>query len=383
MRFALVLGLSSLWLPSLGAADLRVHVVREGDSLGALAARYDVSVERLRALNDLDDDTIRVGQELTVTRGPGLRYRTVPGDTLLCIALRHGLTLDRVLADNPHVRNGRLAAGQVLTLEGADATALAHEDAGEPEAIHAHTVRRGETLTRIADRYGLSLDAVRAANPAIDPSRLREGATVRVPSAEANASSASVGAPTCGAIAGSVRLGEHEAYVLRDPERAYATARTIARLRRGFDRMARRWPDGPRARVHDLSLRGGGAIDDHRSHQSGRDVDITYYQRRGCGGQGCPLRAIEPDELDVRRQWALLEGWLRRGEVEAIYIDYALQGPLYREAARRGATAAQLAEWFQHPRGRRHSEGRIRHFPNHRDHLHVRFACARGERSCR
>jgi hypothetical protein len=135
-------------------------------------------------------------------------------------------------------------------------------------------------------------------------------------------------------------------------------------------------------RVHDLSLRGGGRIDDHQTHQSGRDADITYYQRRRCGEDGCPLRTLGPEDLDVERQWTLLHHWLERGEIEVIYVDRTLQEPLYREARRRGATEDELDRWFQYPRAATSDRGLIRHYPNHANHVHVRFACHPSEPRC-
>ncbi len=366
-----------LFCASAAAADPRVHVVAAGDTLGALAARYRVSVEELRRWNELVDDTIRVGQPLTVEDAPTIRYRTVPGDTLSCIASRHGVTLERLREDNPHLGR-RLEAGTRLRIVGGrDPRA---DDAARTTPLH-HRVAAGENPTRIAERYGTTLEALRALNPGLGD-RVRVGRSLVVGRA---AVSESVGVAWCGHIAGARPLGEHPAYVLRNPARSWATARTIERLRRGFDAVRRRDPRAPRVRVHDLSLEGGGPIDDHRSHQSGRDVDITYYRRSGCDVEGgCPLETIaDPADLDARRQWTLFHAWLRSGEAEAIYVDYALQGALHREARRRGATAAQLARWFQYPRGPRHADGVVRHFPNHRDHLHVRFSCARGEPRCR
>jgi murein endopeptidase len=135
-------------------------------------------------------------------------------------------------------------------------------------------------------------------------------------------------------------------------------------------------------RVHDISDRDGGPLRDHRSHQSGRDVDIAFF-RRHCAQNECGFGNTAPGQIDVARQWALLSTWLRSGRVEAIFIDYSLQQPLYDYARSQGATPAQLREWFQYPRGANHAFGIVRHFAHHRDHLHVRFVCPDSDSECR
>ena len=383
MRKRSALALAILLVSSTASASPRVHRVVAGDSLELLAQRYHTTVEALRRLNELEGDLIRVGEELAITERSGgaapvsepeavLRHRVVPGDTLLCIAMRYGVSAERIREDNPRVR---VEVGRTLVIRGGRAPAT--DDA--PSAI-THRVRPGESLARIARRHAISVAALRALNGDLDPARLRPGTELVV---QRGAPSESVGSPSCGSIRGGVQLERHAAFVLRNRARAWTTRRTAERLHAAFDALVRAEPRAPRVRVHDLSLEGGGAIDDHRSHQSGRDADITYYQRRGCGGAGCPLRRVDPSDLDARRQWILFRHWLQRGDAEAIYVDYELQAPLYREADRRGATAEELARWFQYPRGRSHPEGVVRHFPNHRDHLHVRFACDPGESGCR
>ena len=46
-----------------------------------------------------------------------------------------------------------------------------------------HTVKAGETAARIARRYGVKLEALRVANPRLDPRRLRPGQTLNIPAA--------------------------------------------------------------------------------------------------------------------------------------------------------------------------------------------------------
>ena len=152
------------------------------------------------------------------------------------------------------------------------------------------------------------------------------------------------------------------------------------RARRGFDEIVATDPAAPRVEVHDLSLRLGGRMHGHKSHQTGRDVDITYYQR---GNRGtCVGRRVSPGELDALREWRLLRHWLERGQAEFIFVDYALQRPLYEVAKASGATEHQLAEWFQYPRGPEVRAGIIRHVPNHANHVHVRFRCSSRDVSC-
>lgn len=63
----LLAGAPSAW----AAARARVHVVRAGDTLSEIAARYDVSVGELKRRNGLRDDVIRAGQRLTIPE-PGV-----------------------------------------------------------------------------------------------------------------------------------------------------------------------------------------------------------------------------------------------------------------------------------------------------------------------
>ena len=77
------------------------HVVRAGDTLGALALAYGVSEERLMALNGLHDSRIRVGQTLAVldarhADGASVEHVVASGDTLSDIARRYDVGVDDI-----------------------------------------------------------------------------------------------------------------------------------------------------------------------------------------------------------------------------------------------------------------------------------------------
>lgn len=104
--------------------------------------------------------------------GNGLTHRVSPGENFTRIARRYGVPLAAILRANPGIQPERLRAGQVIRIPAAAASA---PDEG------THRVRAGETLSSIARRYGITLNALRAANPGVDPRRLLVGQRIRIP----------------------------------------------------------------------------------------------------------------------------------------------------------------------------------------------------------
>lgn len=112
------------------------HVVRPGQTLGGIAARYGMSGPALRAANGLSSDVIRPGQRLwvpqgraaartqvTASRARAAGTRTViatvrPGDGLLAIAQRYGVSRVSILKANDLAPGTMLRAGQRLRIVG-------------------------------------------------------------------------------------------------------------------------------------------------------------------------------------------------------------------------------------------------------------------------
>ncbi|MDD9970827.1 MAG: penicillin-insensitive murein endopeptidase [Myxococcales bacterium] len=380
---ALVVGVAMV---SPAAAD-RTWTVQPGDTLSAVATRFAVTVRDTMERNRLTSDKLRVGQQLTIgppTQTPqgrkrsersselpfdGPSYTVARGDTLSGIANKLGISLPDLQSWNPGLRLDHIRDGQRLRL-------------GYPGRRVRYRVRRGDTLTAIARKYRVSPKQVCQWNRRLVPDRLQAGQVLtlytKIPASE----SESVGTPNRGKLLHARPLKPHRAYRIRDRKRAWGTAEAVYHIRTAFDRVLARFPAAPKVEVHDLSFQRGGPISHHRSHQSGRDADIAYFQKN-CGRKGCAFRPVGIKNLDVKRQWALLEHWLRRDLVEAIFIDYQLQPALYRHAKKRGASSKQLKRWFQYPRGRGFPIGVVRHFPKHGDHMHVRFACHKSDKRCK
>lgn len=90
------------------------HVVEPGDSLWALARRYNTTMERIVQLNQLQSSLLRVGQQLLVPAPP--TYTVQPGDTLTHIAIRFRTTVAELAALNNLSNPDFLRVGQVLLL---------------------------------------------------------------------------------------------------------------------------------------------------------------------------------------------------------------------------------------------------------------------------
>lgn len=298
----------------------------------------------------------------TAKAGPtGPQHTVVKGDTLSEIARKHHVSVDDLRRYNG-IEGDVIRLGQTLRLG---------------PTGQKYTIRNGDTLSQIAAHRGVPVSAIVALNPGLRPDRIRRGQTIMVPKPKVAPPPPKEPLACPGRI---VQISGHRAYRVRNRNLAWATAFSADAIRRAFSMVRGRHGSAIRARVLDASTRGGGPLKGHRSHRTGRDVDITYFQHR-CGPSGCPIVAVSPKTLDVARQWTLFRYWLDKDDVEYLFVDYSLQKPLYEHAKKLGATAQQLEEWFQYPRPAWEPQGIIRHWDGHLNHVHVRFhdtACKNG-----
>lgn len=299
----------------------------------------------------------------------GFTYVVRRGDTLSHVAVRFGITVDALLAHNTGVDPDRVRAGQELRI----VNGLRRV---------AHTVEAGETLSSVAARYETRIDEILRWNPGLSRDRVRTGRELVVYTRVPESRSLSIGAPARGRLAHARPLPtRHPAFFVRTPARAYGTDETVRWIVEAFEAVRARDPEAPRVEIHDLSFAEGGPINHHHSHESGRDADIAYFQK-ACRDV-CAFRRIGPDQLDAARQWALFSEWIERDVVEAIFMDHALAARLYEAARDAGASRGQLSQWFQYPRPVEQRYGLIRHHPRHADHFHVRFVCPDSDPDCR
>ena len=99
-------------------------------------------------------------------------YQIRAGDSYWSIARRHGIQVEDLERANPGVNPRRLSIGRTIQISGPSATR---------RVSGSYEVRKGDILGRIAKRHGVSLQELMAANPQVNPRRLRIGSTLTIP----------------------------------------------------------------------------------------------------------------------------------------------------------------------------------------------------------
>ena len=153
---------------ALDAAERRspiVHVVKRGDTLSEIAARYRISQKQIQRWNKLRSNRIYAGQSLKV--GPPVKsgdwYRVRRGDTLSKIARQFAVPVYKLKALN-RLNGNVIHVGQKLYLQKTAAPARRAAANDQDEEPHEYTVRRGDTLSKIALRFDVGLGFLRQIN---------------------------------------------------------------------------------------------------------------------------------------------------------------------------------------------------------------------------
>ena len=208
--------------------------------------------------------------------------------------------------------------------------------------------------------------------------------------------SVSCGSANRGALANSAQIEDQGVGFVR-PEtwrkRGFnqGTDELVELMRRVAAKVASDHP-GAVLGIADLSKPGGGAVRFHRSHQSGRDVDLLYYalddtnqpmvpdnlmpvytsKGRAYYSKAPTWRTDIPVRyFDLARNWALVAALIADpgAEVTHIFVARAIKSWLLKYAAKAGAPAELIAR-------ARVVLSAPRNASSHNDHAHVRIACS-------
>lgn len=137
--------------------DENIYIVKSGDTLYSIANKYGMSVNELKSLNNVTSDVLSIGQELIVSEGNAATldtYTVKSGDTLYSIANKYGLTVNELKQLN-NLTSDILSIGQVLNIS---------NSVSSPNPSNTYAVKSGDSLYSIAKKYGITVDALKSAN---------------------------------------------------------------------------------------------------------------------------------------------------------------------------------------------------------------------------
>lgn len=163
-----------------------VYRVRSGDTLSAIARRWHITTKSIASANRLRNDRLSVGQRLILTvpnvgRAPIIRvassanphiiYTVRPGDSIQKIANRYGVTVASLKSTN-RLKSNVIRAGQRLRIP--------KKGAAVNSDVQIYIVRAGDTLSTIAQRFDVDVKKL-ARNNRLTSSALRVGQRLEIP----------------------------------------------------------------------------------------------------------------------------------------------------------------------------------------------------------
>lgn len=175
------------------------YVVKKGDTLSGISAKYGVTVREIKDASSLKNNSIKVGDILLIPGGDivvrdssqnrqAFEYRVVKGDSLGRIGSKYGVSVKELKRAN-NMKSDRLIVGKKLLIPGKDnnsaaaqkTVSAAKKTSGiKTDIHHKYKVKKGDTLSTLASRCGVSQEAIMSINN-LTSSILREGQIMVLP----------------------------------------------------------------------------------------------------------------------------------------------------------------------------------------------------------
>lgn len=165
-----------LKLPGTGIDEPNTHTVSKGESLYSIANKYGTTVTELKNLNNLTSNTLSIGQILklpgTVEESTINTYTVKSGDTLYSIANKYNITVNEVKKLN-NLSSNTLSIGQTLKIKETSSDIIT-------EDYDYYTVKQGDTLYFIANKYNTTPDEIKSLNN-LTTNTLSIGQLIKIP----------------------------------------------------------------------------------------------------------------------------------------------------------------------------------------------------------
>lgn len=165
--------------------DVVLHTVQAGETVFSISRKYSVSVAQITEINGLQNYAIHPGQELIINgqikeeKPDGLTtpytHTVKEGETLFAIARKYNISV-KELKDINNLSDNALKIGQVLQLNRTEPKSSPDNGQSKPKT---HIVQAGETLYAISKKYGISVEKLKELNK-LSNSSLSVGQELRI-----------------------------------------------------------------------------------------------------------------------------------------------------------------------------------------------------------
>ncbi len=159
------------------ASTNTIYIVKPGDNLYTIAKNYNTTVEALLALNRLTSNALFIGQQLQIpspneqiSQTQFKTYIVQAGDSLYKIARSFDMTVEELLEIN-NLNNSLLTIGQILKVNNTPKTPPSTEEVEEcfgtgyqEPSYETYTVQNGDNLYTIAKRFNTTVNNLLALN---------------------------------------------------------------------------------------------------------------------------------------------------------------------------------------------------------------------------
>ena len=169
-------------IPDGNTSNTITYTVKSGDTLSQIALNYGTTVSSIVALNPIikNPNLIYPGQQFVVQTNSksfgNINYTVKKGDTLSQIALRYGTTVSSIVSQNPIIKNPNLIYPGQVFIINNNSITGGNNSCGKI----LYRIKYGDTLSEIALRYGDTVEEIATLNNISNPNLIYAGSIIRI-----------------------------------------------------------------------------------------------------------------------------------------------------------------------------------------------------------